>query len=297
MTKNPKFVENKFFIEINNISSNNFSPNLFIFPKIYFSAFVVLNNSKNQILNTNNNKNSDLNSQAKLLGENSIDISDFYDKINSQNPYEYIKHTLNLIRKSDREIDVVGKINLLFKITFQSIIKKESLINMLDVVKNDDIHELPEMDNKIPFSWRIRVFLRSCINLPFKDANLNNIDNLPSPFIEIGWTQYFQEDLNYTECLRSFYIESNRFPIWNKEIVYYPPSDLSFTSNSYDGFFNIIIRDLDSINPIKKITFPIESLRSYHPVNGDFYFNVQGQNEKSHLYLSLVLEEVIFRFL
>lgn len=290
---------------MNNNQINDDSLKHLAYPKINFSAFIVINNNKIQNSNSNNNFNKNLDSssgQAKLLGENFINTSDFYEKIFSQNS-DYIKHSLNFLRKTEGDIAVVGKLNLQLKFTLQNIVNNEAMKKLINQVENDDIHKLPEMDNKTPYIWRIRIFLRSATNLPFKNSkeknnntnlNVNKAGELPSPFIELGWTQYYQEDLNFTECIRSFYIENNRFPIWNQEFIYYPPKEINFSNNPSNGFFNIIIRNADEPEAIKKITFPIETLRSFHPVNADFVFGNETQKEKSHLYMSLILEEVNF---
>jgi len=198
-----------------------------------------------------------------------------------------------LIRKNDKDIDIVGKINLQFKLTFLKDIN--NIINLLNKENNDDTHQLPELDNKIPFLWRMRILLRSAINIPFRNASLNTKDNLPSCYVEMGWTQYENNDLNFNESLKSSYIQGNRFPIWNQEFIYYSSQQGNLSNKFIDGFFNIILRDTENENPIKKINFPLNCLRSFHPVNADFHFNIEGQKEKSHLFMSLVLEEVRIR--
>lgn len=302
MTKNPTFSENKFFIELENNQDDNQSLSFFS-KKIFFQAFVVLKNNINQ--NNQNSRNAiviednnDLNSQAKLLGEGNFNMLEFSDKLYNQiqkfeqNVYVsdgYIKHNINLIRKNEKEIHVVGKINISFKLNLQKILNKQNLKSLLNKIINDDYHILPEMDNKIPFSWRIRIFVRSAINMPF---NKYGAEKLPSTFIEFAWTQFMQDDSNFTESIQSYCIEANRFPIWNQELVYYPP----IMNNNLDGFFNIFIKDSSSISPIKKISFPLMLLKDFQPLNADFEFFVEDQKEKGHLFISLILEEVKFIF-
>ena len=46
-------------------------------------------------------------------------------------------------------------------------------------------------------------------------------------YVEVGWTMYEIDDINQVEAVRSPCIEGNRFPIWNQELLYYHPSNLT----------------------------------------------------------------------
>ena len=213
-------------------------------------------------------------------------MSDLSTKLNYIDPNttegEYIKHSFNLFKqKIDKQIEIVGKLFVSFRISTQESYKN----NSIKFVENDDFHILPEMDNSIPYSWRIRVILRSAINLK---SNKFNPGILPSAYVEIGWTQFNQIELNSNEIITSNGIESNKSPIWNQEMLYYPPKEIL----NLDGYLNIIIKDSNVREGIKKIIFPISCLKPYIPLNADFEFEGEAQDEKSHLFISFVLEEV-----
>ena len=132
---------------------------------------------------------------------------------------------------------------------------------------NDAVNLLPEMDITTDFNWRIRVDVRSAINIPF---NRTSESRLPSCYIgislitkECGWTMYAHQDINMAETARSVTIESNRFPIWNHQLLYYPPPNV----NIIDGFFNILLKDRYSVKPVQKIFFPLNVLKPYHPAH------------------------------
>lgn len=264
--------------------------------KINFSAFVVLNRkNSNRSINSNIKDQTDISysdEHAKLLGENFIMIPDILEQSRNSKD-QYLKYTLNLIRRNNEDIDIVGKINLQLKFNSYSELYKENNKDKLNMINNDDQHEIPEMDNKIPFLWRMRIFLRSATNLPFRKRSTNNVDNLPSTYVEMGWTQFSKGDLNFLEIIKSSYINGNRFPIWNQEFIYYPNQSKNLNNNYIDGFFNMIIKDIEDPEfALKHICLPINYFKSYHPVNADFQFTIQGQNETSHLYATLILEEV-----
>ena len=110
------------------------------------------------------------------------------------------------------------------------------------------------------FSWRIRAHIRSAINLPY---NKNTESNLPSGYVEMGWTMYTHQDLNQAEAVRSVTIDENRFPVWNHELVYYPPKNVT----TLDGFINFFVKDRFAVKPIQKIIIPLNTLRPYHPAH------------------------------
>ena len=46
-------------------------------------------------------------------------------------------------------------------------------------------------------------------------------------YVEVGWTMHEIDDINQVEAVRFPCIEGNRFPIWNQELLYYHPSNLT----------------------------------------------------------------------
>ena len=113
--------------------------------------------------------------------------------------------------------------------------------------------------------------------------------NLPSAYVEVGWTMYEIDDINQVEAVRTPCIEGNRFPIWNQELLYYPPANLT----KQDGFINVFLKDRYQMSPIQKCVFPINALRAFHPVHLDLLLDVNEsvKGKRSHLYISFIYED------
>jgi len=105
---------------------------------------------------------------------------------------------------------------------------------------------------------------------------------------------YTHQDLNQAEAVRSTTIDENRFPVWNHELVYYPPKNVT----TLDGFINFFVKDRYAVKPLQKIIIPVNTLRPYHPVHLDLILNVDlsDLSNSCHFYLSICLEDVIIKF-
>lgn len=263
-SKSPSFKSNKFYLPLKQY-------NLVINEKIIFAAFVVIDSSDS----TNEPKG-----QAKLLGEAILDLSPITKDLNSIHDVP-VNQRLEFMRRQGENNAIVGKLNITLKLIENNI---ETLNENNETTVNDGMRLLPEMDVIKNFIWRIRIDVRSAINLPF---NHTSSDRLPSCYVEMGWTMYAHKELNLSDIVRSAIIESNRFPIWNHQLLYYPPSSVQ----SFEGFFNIYLKDKYQSKPIQKIVFPVNCLRPYHPVHLDFLLETEDNYNRSHLFLSVVIED------
>ena len=101
---------------------------------------------------------------------------------------------------------IVGKLTVQLKLLNEIIVPDD----IQEKTPNDQTQLLPAMDFTQNFVWRLRIFVRSAVNLPFNQTTENN---LPSPYVEVGWTMYEIGDINQVEAVRTPCIEGNRFPI------------------------------------------------------------------------------------
>jgi len=116
------------------------------------------------------------------------------------------------------------------------------------------------MDIRIDFAWRIRTIIRSAVNLPY---NRTTDSQLPSAYVEYGWTQHNHIDPNPPDMTRSGTIDANRFPVWNNEIIYYPPKNVT----TLDGFLIFFLKDRYAGRPIQRFFIPLSALKPFHPVH------------------------------
>lgn len=266
VTATPSFEDNKFYLPLQEYD-------LLISQTLCFSAFIVVDSSEN--INQNGT------GQAKLLGENTLELAPLTGALTNiaNSP---IKQRIELYRKMGDKNAVVGKLTVQLKLLNEIIVPDD----IQDKTANDQTQLLPAMDFTQNFVWRLRIFVRSGVNLPF---NQTTEANLPSSYVEIGWTMYEIEDINLVEAVRTPCIEANRFPIWNQELLYYPPANVT----KPDGFINVYLKDRYQISPIQKCVFPISALRAFHPVHLDLLLDVPqaDKGKRSHLYISFIYED------
>lgn len=124
------------------------------------------------------------------------------------------------------------------------------------------------MDIRNDFAWRIRANVRAAVNLPY---NRTTESQLPSSFVEFGWAQYNHSDINQPDNARSATIDSNRFPVWNNELIYYPPK----TVTTLDGFLIFYLRDRFALRPLSRFVIPLNTLRPFHPVHLVYFINIK----------------------
>jgi len=243
-----------------------------IYQRIIFVAYVVVDRPENP--------EKDGIGEAKQLGECILDLAPLTSNLNNINKTE-IRQRIELVRRQGESNAVVGRLNVSLMLLEEAIVPEDHL----NEAKNDDAHLLPEMDLLKDFFWRLRIDVRSAVNLPF---NRTTETRLPSPYVEIGWTMYPLQDINLAEAVRCSAVDANRFPIWNQQLLYYPPSNVT----SIDGFMTVLLKDRFQLKPIQKITFHLNALKAYHPVHLDFLLeNVEEDGSRSHLYMSFTLED------
>ena len=265
-TNKPKFDDNKFYLPL-------LPYDLIIHQSVIFSAFIVVDSS--------DNINQDGTGQAKLLGENIVELAPLTgDLTNIAN--SPIKQRVDLYRKMGDKNAIVGKLNIQLKLLNEIIVPED----IKEKTNNDMTQLLPEMGFTKKFVWRLRIDVRSAVNLPF---NKTTEIKMPSAYVEVGWSMYENTDINQVEAVRTPCIENNRFPIWNQELLFYPPSSLT----KIDGFITILLKDRYQMNPIQKCIFPLSCLRPFHPAHLDLMLDTieQEPEKRSHLYISLTLED------
>ena len=262
----PTFEDNKFYLPLQ-------SYDLVIHQALIFSAYIVVDSS--------DNVNKDGTGQAKLLGENILELAPLTGPLTNitNSP---IKQRIELYRRKDDKNAIVGKLNIQLKLLNELVVPAD----VKEQQPNDETQLLPEMDFTRKFVWRLRVNVRSAINLPF---NKTTEIRLPSPYVEVGWTMYENSDINQVDAVRTPCVENNRYPIWNQELLYYPPSSVT----TIDGFITVLLKDRYQMNPIQKIVFPLSAIRPFHPVHLDLMLSLVEEEEqkRSHLYMSFTLED------
>ena len=266
VTSTPSFEDNKFYLPLQEYD-------LLISQTLAFSAFIVVDSSEN--INQNGT------GQAKLLGENTLELAPLTGALtNIANAP--IKQRIELYRKMGDKNAIVGKLTVQLRLLNEIVVPDD----IQDKTQNDQTQLLPAMDFTQNFVWRLRVFVRSAVNLPF---NQTTEMNLPSAYVEVGWTMYELDDINQVEAVRTPCIEGNRFPIWNQELLYYPPANLT----KQEGFINVLLKDRYQMSPIQKCVFPISALRAFHPVHLDLLLDAPGsvEGKRSHLYISFIYED------
>ena len=257
VSSTPSFDDNKFYLPLQEYD-------LLIHQALIFSAFIVVDSSENI--------NKTGTGQAKLLGENTIELAPLTGALtNIANAP--IKQRVELYRKMGDKNAIVGKLTVQLRLLNEIVVPED----IEEKTPNDQTQLLPAMDFTQNFVWRLRIFVRSAVNLPFNQTTENN---LPSAYVEVGWTMYEIEDINLVESCRTPCIEGNRFPIWNQELLYYPPANLK----KQDGFINVLLK-----------VFPINALRPFHPVHLDVLLDtdemINDKSKRSHLYISFIYED------
>ena len=266
VTSTPSFEDNKFYLPLQEYD-------LLISQALTFSAFIVVDSSENI--------NKTGTGQAKLLGENTLELAPLTNALtNIANAP--VKQRIELFRKMGDKNAIVGKLSVQLRLLNEIVVPDD----IQEKTPNDQTQLLPAMDFTQDFTWRLRIFVRSAVNLPFNKTTENN---LPSAYVEVGWTMYEVDDINQVEAVRTPCIEGNRFPIWNQELLYYPPSNVT----KQDGFINVLLKDRYQMNPIQKFVFPISALRPFHPVHLDVLLDTEEEIEgkRSHLYISFIYED------
>jgi hypothetical protein len=275
VSKTPKFTENKFYLPLKDYD-------LMINQRIIFTSYIVIDRPENN--NSSQAKANDSSGvgQAKQLGENILDLAPLTASLTNINNYP-VKQRLDLLRRQGDDNAVVGRLNITLKLLAEAIVPDDHLQEM----SNDASPLLPELDQSRDFIWRLRSDIRSAVNLPF---NRTTEGKLPSCYVEIGWTMYPQQDINQAEAVRSSAVDANRFPIWNQQLLFYPSTNVT----TIDGYITVLLKDRFSIRPISKFTFPLNTLRPYHPVHLDVLLDCEESSEsanRSHLYISFLLED------
>jgi hypothetical protein len=263
-SKAPTFKNNKFYLPLDYYD-------LVINQRLHFGAFVVIDRPE-QIEKEGTG-------QAKLLGENILELASLTDKLTNLNEAP-IKQRLDVLRRQNDNNAIVGRLNITLKLLAEAIISDDRF----QQVSNDHVSLIPELDATKDFTWRLRVDVRSAINLPF---NRTTEDKLPSAYIELGWTMYEHQDINVSEAVRSSSVDANRFPIWNQQLLYYPPPNVKIV----DGFVTVLLKDVFQVKPIQKFNFPLNVLKPFHPVHLDIILDTEDDENRSHLFISFTLEE------
>ena len=163
VTSTPSFEDNKFYLPLQEYD-------LLISQALTFSAFIVVDSSENI--------NKQGTGQAKLLGENTIELAPLTGSLtNIANAP--IKQRIELFRKVGDKNAIVGKLNVQLKLLNEIVVPDD----IQEKTPNDQTQLLPAMDFTQNFVWRLRVFVRSAVNLPFNKTTENN---LPSAYVELG---------------------------------------------------------------------------------------------------------------
>lgn len=94
-----------------------------------------------------------------------------------------------------------------------------------------------DIDHKLPSTefgsarWRIRVDARAASGAPLIASQEGRA---PSLFLQLGWTQYKQDDPSTLSMIQTSAVEENRHPIWNEQLLYNNPPESDKPCIVYD---------------------------------------------------------------
>ena len=155
------------------------------------------------------------------------------------------------------------------------------------------VHPLPAEEPN--FKWRVRVQLRCALDAPL---NRTTQQGLPSCFggklrllslVEFGWSLYEHTDPDEYSKIMSVLVENTRHPHWNQELLFHNPPEVI----DLNGFFWLVFRDKNQIEPFEKFCVPLHALKPFQPVHLEIVTRNPDSDQKCKIYASLTLERVV----
>jgi hypothetical protein len=143
------------------------------------------------------------------------------------------------------------------------------------------VHLLPAEEPN--FKWRVRVDLRCALDAPLNRTTQNG---LPSCYAEFGWSLYEHTDPDEFNKIMSVLVENTRHPHWNQQLLFHNPPEIQ----DLNGYFWLIFKDRNQIEPFEKFNIPLYAFKDYQPVHLELECRNPDAEQKCKIYLSLTLE-------
>lgn len=164
--------------------------------------------------------------QAKLLGECVFELDTILASL-ADDVGVGIKKALKFTRTQGDKTVTVGRFVASFQIV-GDYNSEEGKEQTKMTFKSNEPKAVADIDHALPENdfgsarWRIRVDARCATGCPV-DPSLGG--KAPSIFMQIGWTQYKQDDPSSLTMIQSSIIEESRYPVWNEQLLFNNPPE------------------------------------------------------------------------
>ena len=109
------------------------------------------------------------------------------------------------------------------KLVGEQLFPIDQQVDLKPLEFDDIFHPLPVSDPFMDFIWRLRVDIRSAVDLPL---NRNTPTGLPSSYVELGWVLYNDAVPDENSIFMTNIVDSNRHPIWNQQFLIPNPQNI-----------------------------------------------------------------------
>ncbi|CAD8086706.1 unnamed protein product [Paramecium primaurelia] len=261
----PVFAASTFIIPLSNFK-------LDINDYLHFEAYVVTDREQGRGPDLDNQ------GQARLLGECILKLGDFTGPLTDISGTGVRQH-LKFVRRNDKQV-TVGRFIVNLKLVGEQIIP----INDEKPLESDEIFQpLPASDPFMSFTWRLRVDIRACMDMPL---HRDSQSGLPRGFVKLGWSQYDNQPPSEHHMHLTKIRDQNRHPIWNQQFLIPNPQ----TVTTLDGYLYLSLIDDVGQREIESVYFPISQMRPFQPMNFELQFKFAEYEARPRLYMSITLE-------
>jgi hypothetical protein len=146
-----------------------------------------------------------------------------------------------------------------------------------------EFHPLPFFEEYEEFDWRLRIDVRLGLNMP---RHRLSSSGLPSPYVEIGWSEQEHKQPVGHELVRTVAVAHNNNPFWNQQLLYKNPVGVI---TAY-GHLWLTIKDKTANDSVEVIKIPLSGLRAFTPVHFEMLTSQTNRPERCTLYSSVCLE-------
>jgi hypothetical protein len=167
----------------------------------------------------------ELKGQAKLLGECVFELDSIIASLTDTVGLG-VKKALKFTRAQAGKSVTVGRFVATFKVVGDYNTEEDHVAD--PDAKANEPKAMVDIDRALPASdfgmakWRVRTDIRCGVGGPL---NAVTKDGFPSLFVQIGWTQYKNEEPSTLSIIQSGVVEDNRHPIWNEQLLYNNPPE------------------------------------------------------------------------
>jgi hypothetical protein len=286
----------------NNVHNPAFRTNTFTIPLegqtieqhqlLFFSAFIVLS-----VQDYSRELADEAHAgEARLLGECSLNLVPLRSQLYDPNG-QGVKQSMKFVRRTGNMEGTVGR--FVVNVKYIGEPKKEEVDPSLVESKilqepgpeeNDNmkyiVRPLPKSDGYL-FHWRIRVDLRSAIDLMM---NSTEPKSLPSTFFEIGITDQINQRPPDNVLQVTKTVPSERNPVWNQQLLMVRYQDENPSKQTY-LYLALINNDRSDKKAFDAIWLPVHRMMPFFPYNFEFQSSTYEFKTRGIFWVSLVLEE------